>query len=86
MPCRSVAAKKLRIRKALPMLFAELFASVRERRRHSAQQSYEEGAQITRRLQELLSVPNPALGETPSTSACSETDPTIRVKPTALVP
>jgi hypothetical protein len=48
------------------MLLAELFASIRERRRVSAQQSYEAGVQITRRLQELLSVPNPAPVETAS--------------------
>ncbi|HEX9111984.1 MAG TPA: hypothetical protein VF845_10935 [Terriglobales bacterium] len=68
------------------MSLVDLFASIKERRRHSAEQSYEEGAQITRRLQELLSVPNPTLGDTPSTSARSENDPTTRVKPTALMP
>jgi hypothetical protein len=39
------------------MLLLEFFASMSERRRRSAQQSYEEGAQIRRRLQELLGVP-----------------------------
>jgi len=37
----------------------KLFASIKERRRRSAQQSCEEGAQIMRRLQELLAVPTP---------------------------
>jgi hypothetical protein len=42
------------------MSLAELFASITQRRRHSAQQSTEEeGALITRRLQELLAVPSP---------------------------
>lgn len=39
------------------MSLAELIASVRERRRRSEQQSYEQGAQIMRRLHELLDVP-----------------------------
>ena len=42
-----------------PMSLGTLFASIRERRRRSALQSYEEGAQIMRRLQELLAVPSP---------------------------
>jgi len=37
----------------------KLFASIRERRRLAAQQSLEEGAQIMRRLQELLALPAP---------------------------
>ncbi len=37
----------------------KVFTSIRERRRRSAQQSLEEGAQIMRRLQELLAVPSP---------------------------
>jgi len=41
------------------MSLGELFASITERRRRSAQQPYEEGAQIKRRLQELLAVPSP---------------------------
>ena len=57
------------------MSLAQLFASIRERRRRSAQQPYEEGAQIRRRLQELLAVPKPAQVETRSTNAC-ENDPT----------
>jgi hypothetical protein len=57
------------------MSLGEWFASMRERRRRSAQQAYEEGAQITRRLQELLAVPAPTQEvETPSTNACSEND------------
>jgi hypothetical protein len=52
------------------MSLAQLFASIRERRRRSAQQPYEEGAQIRRRLQELLAVPTPAHeAETPFTNA-----------------
>jgi len=55
----------------------KLFASIRERRRRSAQQSYEEGAQISRRLQELLAVPAPTQEvDTPFTKAHSEDDPT----------
>jgi hypothetical protein len=41
------------------MSLGELFASITDRRRRSAQQSYQEGAQIKRRLQELLAVPSP---------------------------
>lgn len=41
------------------MSLGALFASIRERRRRSAQQSYEEGALIMRRLQELRAVPMP---------------------------
>jgi len=66
---------KIGTRKALPMSLAQLFASIREHRRRSAQQTYEEGAQIKRRLQELLAVPRPAQVETDSTNAC-ENDPT----------
>ena len=39
------------------MSLETLFASIRERRRRSAQQSLEEGAQIRRRLQELVAIP-----------------------------
>jgi len=53
----------------------KLLASIRERRRRSAEQSYEEGAQITRRVLELLGVPTPTQVETPSTNACGENDP-----------
>jgi hypothetical protein len=57
------------------MSLGELFASIRERRRRSAQQSCEEGARIIGRLQELLDVPAPTHKvETPSTNASSETD------------
>ena len=48
------------------MSLQALFVSMRARRRRSAQQSYEEGAQITRRLQELLAVPMPVRVETPT--------------------
>ena len=55
---------------------AEFFASIRERRRRSEQQSYEEGAQLRRRLQELLGVPTPTQKvETPSIYASSENEP-----------
>jgi len=59
------------------MSLGELFASITERRRRSAQQSHEEGAQIRRRLQELLGgVPTPGQTvETPSTNASSENEP-----------
>jgi hypothetical protein len=58
------------------MSLGELFASLTERRRRSAQQPYEEGAQIKRRLQELLAVPSPAQGvETPFSHARIENDP-----------
>jgi len=45
----------------------KLFGAIRERRRRSAQQAYEVGAVITRRLQELLTVPTPPKVETPPT-------------------
>jgi hypothetical protein len=56
------------------MSLSEFFASRTERRRRSAQQSYEEGAQLRRRLQELLGgVPTPRQTvETPFTNDCSE--------------
>jgi hypothetical protein len=58
------------------MSLGELFASIRERRRRSAQQSLEEGAQIMRRLQELLAVPAPTQEvETSFTNARIENDP-----------
>jgi hypothetical protein len=48
---------------------AGLFASIRERRRRSEQQLREEGAQLWRRLQELLDVPaSPQSGETPTST------------------
>jgi len=54
------------------MSLGELLASISERRRRSAQQSYEKGAQITRRLQELLADSTPKQEvETASTNACS---------------
>ena len=66
------------------MSLGELLASISERRRRSAQQSYEKGAQITRRLQELLADPTGTQEvETPSTHACSEKRPSVRVTPTA---
>jgi hypothetical protein len=52
------------------MSLGELFASIRERRRRSAQQ----GAQISRRVLELLAVPTPTQVETPFTKARSEND------------
>jgi len=42
----------------------KLFAAIKERRRRSAQQAYELGAVITRRLQELHTVPTPPKVET----------------------
>lgn len=59
-----------------PMSLGELFASIRERRRRSAQQPYEEGAHIRRRLQELLVVPSPTQVETSFTNARIENHPT----------
>jgi hypothetical protein len=57
------------------MSIGELFASIRERRRRSAEQANEEGAQITRRLQELLALPTPTQVKMPTSNACSENDP-----------
>jgi hypothetical protein len=58
------------------MSLGDLFASMRERRRRSAQQSREEGAQIIRRLQELLTVSTPTHEvEMPFASARIENDP-----------
>jgi hypothetical protein len=58
------------------MSLGNLFASTRKRRRRSAQQSSEEGAQIRRRLQELLSVPTPTHEiEMPFTNARIEDGP-----------
>jgi hypothetical protein len=57
------------------MSLAELFASIRERRRLAAQQSYEEGAQITRRLQELLAIPSPTQVQTPFSNARIDNEP-----------
>jgi hypothetical protein len=56
------------------MSLAQLFASIKERRRHSAQQPFEKGAQIRRRLQELLAVPSLTRVETPFTNARIEND------------
>jgi hypothetical protein len=60
-----------------PMSLGELLASIREHRRDSAHQSTEEeGAQISRRVLELLAVPTPTQEvETPSINARSENDP-----------
>jgi hypothetical protein len=64
------------------LALAELFASLRERRRRSLQQSYEEGGQIRRRLQELLGVSTPMQEvETHPSNANSETDPHVRPQP-----
>jgi hypothetical protein len=51
------------------MSLGTLFASIKERRRRSALQPYEKGAQIRRRLQELVAFPTPTLVETPFTNA-----------------
>lgn len=58
------------------MSLRELFATIRERGRRSASQyTEEEGAQITKRLQELLAVPLPKQEvETPSTDAGVKND------------
>jgi hypothetical protein len=56
----------------------KLFASIREHRRCLAQQSYEEGAQIARRVLDLLAVPTPTQEvETPSTKARSDNEPSL---------
>jgi hypothetical protein len=61
------------------MSLAEWFASIRKGRRRSAPQStYEEGAQITRRLQELLANSNPTKVENPP-NASSEDGRELRV-------
>jgi hypothetical protein len=57
------------------MSLGKLFASIRERRRRSAQRSREEGALIRRRLQDLLAVPTPTQVEAPSSYACNENEP-----------
>jgi hypothetical protein len=57
------------------MSLGKLLASIRERRRRPAQQPYEEGAQLRKRLQELLAAPGPTQVEPRSTNAC-ESDPT----------
>jgi hypothetical protein len=60
------------------MSLAKWFASIRER--HSSQQfSYERGALITRRLQELLAVPNPTQVETPPSPLADKNDRTQRM-------
>ena len=74
---RSFPATQIRTKKALPMSLGEMFASIRERRRCSAEKSSEEGAQIMRRLQELLGGSMPTQNvEVPPRTASSETDPT----------
>ena len=65
------------------MSLLKLFASIRERRRHSAQQAceqtyeqtFEHGALITRRVQELLAVPTPLKVETAPIIASCDHDP-----------
>jgi hypothetical protein len=59
------------------MSLRKLFAWMRERRRRAAQQRIEEeGAEISKRLRELLSVPTPTQEVArPSTNAGSENDP-----------
>jgi hypothetical protein len=58
------------------MSLGALFASIKERRRRSAEQSCEEGARIIKRLQELLAVPtSQQKAETPS-NASGETGQT----------
>ena len=75
-PYRSVAAMQVRKGRPSPMSPRKLFASIRERCRRPAQQPFEEGAQISRRVLELLAVPIPTQeAETPSTIACGENEP-----------
>jgi hypothetical protein len=50
------------------------FASIRERRRRSAQEASEEGARIARRLQELLAVPTLTKVEIASINVCGENE------------
>jgi hypothetical protein len=57
------------------MSLGKLFASITERRRRSAQQPYEEGAEIKRRLKELLAVPSPTQEIEPLSHARIENDP-----------
>ena len=58
------------------MSLGKLLASIKEHRRRSAQQPYEKGAQIMRRLQELLAVPIPTQEvAAPFTNARIENDP-----------
>ena len=76
---RSIASKDRSKERPSPMSLGELYASIRERRRRSAQQSYEEGAQIRRRLQELLAVPSAAQQvEAPSPMLAMENEPAYR--------
>jgi hypothetical protein len=73
------------------MSLLKLFASIRERRRRSAQQAceqtyeqdyaqdyeqdYEHGTLITKRVQELLAVPTPLKVETAPITASCDNDP-----------
>ena len=78
MPIAVSLRTRVRIRKASPMSLRELFAFIGEHRRSSTHQSTEEeGAQISRRVVELLAVPAPTHEiEAPFTKACGENDPT----------
>jgi hypothetical protein len=67
---------KVKQERPRPMSPRKLFAFIRERRRRSAQHSTEEGAQITRRLQELLAAAPTQEVDTISAKARSENDPT----------
>jgi hypothetical protein len=59
------------------MSLVELFTLIKERRRRPARQlTDEEGAQITRRVRELLAVPTPTRVEAPPANTGSENDPT----------
>ena len=65
-------------KKGPPVSLGELFPSIRERLRRSARQPYEEGAQIRKRLQELLAVPTPTQEVvTPFTNARIEKEVTV---------
>jgi hypothetical protein len=57
------------------MFLQKLFASIRARRRSTQQRTDEEGAQISRRLRELLDVTKPAQVEMPFTRAHSGSGP-----------
>jgi hypothetical protein len=76
--CRCDASQKKEEGRPSPMSPRKLFASIRERCRRSTQPSTEEeGAEITKRVLELLAVPTPTQEiETLSPNAGSENAPT----------
>ena len=68
------------------MSLGELYASIRERRRRSARQSDERGAQIRRRLQELLAVTMPTQVEASFANARNEHGTTMPIQRSLLKP